>query len=292
MSKLSPPVTPLLSPTKARREAAQAQDWAHISSWLAKKYSPRPVPRFERNAETLAALLELVAANEAADREVELVRRAEREELGRYEGVRVQRGGGPWQDTLAALEDALDVQGKAVLNNLGEATILLGTLSSDAMVLGERIVELSHGKFEMDEQLRRVGELQSQLDGEAERMTTDIENIRSRVDEVEQEKIQQRTAQLLRETKQFTTKMEQYNERVAALERFDVSSPSISEVKTQEQRVKKLQARVETLSRQIAEFHGLSPDLEAARGEYQRAQGELQKLKRQREDMFQKMVNS
>jgi HAUS augmin-like complex subunit 1 len=289
MSNLSPPVTPLLSPTKARREAAQAKDWAHISAWLAKKYSPHPVPRFERNAETLAALLELVAVNEAADREVELVRRAEREELSGYEEY-FRKGGGPCREMLETLENTLDARGKAVVNELSEATILLGTLSSDPMVLGERIVELSQGKFEMDEQLRRVSGLQSQLEGEAKRMTADVENIRSRVDEVEQEKLQQQTAQLQRETKQFTTKMEQYSERVASLERFDVYSPSISEVKTQEQRVKKLQARVEVLNRQVAEYHDLPPDLEAARGEYQRAQGELQKLKRQREELFQKLV--
>jgi HAUS augmin-like complex subunit 1 len=292
MSHLSPPATPLLSPTKARREAAQAKDWAHISSWLAKKYSPHPVPRFERNAETLAALLELVAVNEAADREVELIQRAEGEELRRY-GEFFQTGGGPCQDMLEVLEDSLDTQGKDALNDLAEATILLGTLSSDSVVMGERIVELSCSKFEMEEQLRRVSDLQSQLEGEAKMMTTDIENIESRVDELKQENMQQRTAQLHRETKQFTTKMEQYSERVATLERFDVSSPSITEVKTQEQRVKKIQARVEALKRQVAEFHGLPPDLEAARGEYQRAQGELQKLKRQREELFQKMmVNS
>jgi HAUS augmin-like complex subunit 1 len=292
MSSHSPPITPLLSPTKARQEAAQAKDWLHVSSWLAKQYSPGSVPRFERNAETLAALLELVVANESAEREAELVRRAEREELGSYDVADSQRGRGLWQDMLGALQDTLDVQGNDILNDLGEATILLGTLSSDAMVLGERIVELSHGKFEMDEQICKVGELQSQLDGEVRRMTADIESIRARVDEAEQQKIQQRTAQLHRETKQFTSKLEQYRERVTSLERFDVSGPSISEVKTQEQRVKKLQARVNALNRQIAEFHGLPPDLEAAREEYQRAQGEMHRLKRQREDLFQKMVNS
>lgn len=290
MSNLSSPVSPLLSPTKARRDAAQAKDWVHISSWLTKKYSPQPVPRFERNDETLRTLLELVAVNEAADWEVELIQRAEGEELRRYEEF-YQRGGGPCRDALEALKDALDERGTNALDHLAEASNLLGTLSSDPVVMGERIVELSQGKFEMHEQLLRVSDLQSQLEREVETMKTDTENIKSRVDEAEQEDMQQRTAQLNRETKQFTTKMEQYNERVASLKRFEVSRPSISEVQKQEQRVKKGQARVKTSERQIAEFHGLPPDLEAARGEYQRAQGELQKLRRQRDEWFQQMVN-
>ncbi|ERF73458.1 hypothetical protein EPUS_04081 [Endocarpon pusillum Z07020] len=291
MSNLSLPFAPLLSPTKARRDAAEARDWAYVSSWLAKKYSPHPVPKFERNGETLRTLLELAAVNEAADREADLVHKAEEEELRTYENI-FQTREGPHRDVVEALEGGLDERGSKALHDLAEASVILGTLSTDPVMMGKRIMELSHEKFEMNEQLRRVNDLQSQLVREMESMRLDLENIESQVDEVAQEDMEQRTAQLNRETKQFSTKLEQYIERIASLEKFAIVSPSIAEVREQEQRVKKGQARVKALDRKIAEFHGLPPDLEIAKMEYKRAQGELQGLTRRRDELFEGMVES
>jgi HAUS augmin-like complex subunit 1 len=283
-------ISSLISPTKARRDAAQAKDWAYVSSWLTKKYHPRQVPRFERNTDTLKALLELAAVNEAADCEVELLQQAEKEELREYEEA--QKGErGPCREIVDALEDGLDEGGTHALRVLAEASVLLGTLSTDPVVIGERIIELSHDKFEMEEQLRRIGDLQSQLERDMATMKSSIENIHSQIDEAAQEDILQRTAQLNRETKQFTAKIGEYNERIAGLERYKITSPSIPEVKEQEQRVKKLQARVKAFERQIADFHGLPPDLEAARGEYKRAQIELHELTRRRDELFEGMVD-
>jgi HAUS augmin-like complex subunit 1 len=289
MNNLTSPISPLLSPTKARRDAAEAKDWADVSSWLATKYSPQPVPRFERNGETLRALLELIAVNEAADREVGLIQRAEEEELRRVEEAD-RSDVGPCRDMLGALEVSLNERGASALNDLAEASLLLGTLSPDPGVMGERIMELSKEKFEREQQFRRISDLQGQLEHEIETMKTNTEKIRSQVDEVAQEDMQQRTAQLNRETKQFTTKKVEYSERIAALERYTIESPNLSGLKIQEQLVKQAQARVKVLERQISEFHSLPPDLEAARGEYQRAVGELQDLRRRRDGSFQVMV--
>jgi hypothetical protein len=123
-----------------------------------------------------------------------------------------------------------------------------------------------------------------------ETMKTKTEKIQSQVDEVAQEDMQQRTAQMNRETKQFTTKKGEYNERIAALERFTIEGPNIPDLKIQERSVRTAQARVKALERQIAEFQGLPPDLDAARGENQRALGELQNLRRRRDGSFQVMV--
>lgn len=289
MNNLTSPISPLLSPTKARQDAAEAKDWADVSSWLATKYSPQPVPRFERNGEILRALLELIAVNEAADREVGLIQRAEEEELRRVEEA-YRSDVGPCRDMLGALEVSLNERGANALNDLAETSLLLGTLSPDPGVMGERIVELSKEKFEREEQFRRISGLQDQLEHEMETMKTNAEKIRSQVDEVAQEDMQQRTAQLNRETKQFTIKKAEYSERIAALERYTIESPNLSDLKIQEDLVRKAQARVKVLERQIAAFHSLPPDLEAAREEYQRAVGELQDLRRRRDGSFEVMV--
>lgn len=67
----------LFSPSKARQQRAQAQDWAQIDSWLSYKYSGRTVPTFERNDDTLKVLRELAMANERADEERNIQQRLE-----------------------------------------------------------------------------------------------------------------------------------------------------------------------------------------------------------------------
>jgi hypothetical protein len=62
----------LFSPSKARQQRALAQDWAHVDTWLSTQYGGR-IPSFERNDETLRELLSLVAANERAGEEDELM---------------------------------------------------------------------------------------------------------------------------------------------------------------------------------------------------------------------------
>lgn len=75
----------LFSPSKARQQQALAQDWIFVDSWLSKKYHPKPVPPFERNEDTLQALMTLVAFNERADEERVLVERVERMALRELE---------------------------------------------------------------------------------------------------------------------------------------------------------------------------------------------------------------
>lgn len=75
----------LFSPSKARQQQAQAKDWIFVDSWLSKKYHPKPVPSFERNEETLQALMTLVAFNERADEEQTLVDKVERQALNDLE---------------------------------------------------------------------------------------------------------------------------------------------------------------------------------------------------------------
>ena len=85
MDNLTP--SDLFSPSKARQQRAQAQDWAHIDSWLSYKYAGRTVPTFERNDETLKVLRELSMANERADDERTVMERLEREALKELDEV-------------------------------------------------------------------------------------------------------------------------------------------------------------------------------------------------------------
>lgn len=274
----------LISPTKARRDAAEAKDWAYVSTWLANKYHPQPVPRFEHNTDTLNVLLGLVGANEAADGEIDLIQRAQQAELSAYEEPQ-QRPAGPCRLILEALEEHLDERGRDALKDLAGASIALGTLSPDPIVMADRIIELSQEKYEMEEQRRRIDGLQRQLEKEMEGMRNGIESIQSQVDEVEQEDIQQRTLRLNQENKQLTIKAGEYNERIAGLERYKVTSPSIKEVRAMEQKIKHLQARVKKMEDVLSNFQGLPPDLGTAREIYQGAAKEFQSLLQQRDSL-------
>src|SRR4051812_16762721 len=80
MSHLAPQAA-IFSPSVARAAASTAKDWAYVDAWIKRQYvhlsNPDPnshnypsrPPTFERNADTLEALLALIAANEAADDE-------------------------------------------------------------------------------------------------------------------------------------------------------------------------------------------------------------------------------
>jgi hypothetical protein len=91
MDNLTP--SDLFSPSKARQQRAQAQDWAHIDTWLQYKYSGRTIPTFERNDETLKVLRELSMANERADEERTIQERLEREALKELDEVWLSEGG-------------------------------------------------------------------------------------------------------------------------------------------------------------------------------------------------------
>lgn len=73
--------TGLFSPSKARQQEAQAKDWQYIDTWLQQRYAPRQVPTFERNEDTLQALLTLAATNESAEERQYLVTAVEKAAL-------------------------------------------------------------------------------------------------------------------------------------------------------------------------------------------------------------------
>ena len=77
------------SPSKAKQQRAQAQDWQHVDTWLASKFQGRSIPQFERNDDTLKALLALVAANEKADEERDLLWNVQKEALSELHARKV-----------------------------------------------------------------------------------------------------------------------------------------------------------------------------------------------------------
>jgi HAUS augmin-like complex subunit 1 len=277
---------PLISPSKARRDAEEARDWAYVTSRLAKKYAPQPVPRFERNEDVLQSLLALVAANDVADEEQELLHGAREEELERYDESQISAVEDPIQGLLNEVEASLDEKGVNALRDLAEAGLLMGALKTDSATLGARILEIEKDEFEAAGRLRGVEAVQAYLERETELLERDTNSLREREDEGVTETLRQQTTQYNRDTKQVGMKLVEYKDRIAALERAKMAGPPLEHVKADEQEVLALQARVKGLEKQLADYQGLPPDLDAAREEYQRSQRELQGLTRRRDELF------
>jgi HAUS augmin-like complex subunit 1 len=277
---------PLISPSKARRDAEQARDWAYVTSWLAKKYAPQPVPRFERNEDVLQSLLALVTANDAADGELELLHRAREEELERYDESQINAVEDPIQGLLTEVEASLDEKGVNALRDLAEASLLVGALKTDSATLEARILEMEKDEFDAAGRLRCAEAVQAYLETEMAMLERETNSLREREDEGVTESLRQQTTQYSRDTKQVGMKLVEYKDRIAALERAKVAGPQLEDLKADEKEVLALQARVKGLEKQLADYQGLPPDLEAAREEYQRSQRELQGLTRRRDALF------
>ena len=124
----------VFSPAVAKKNAIAQKDWAYVDQFLAARFAPDPVPRFERNPETLKALLAIVAANEAADEAALLERRVKEKALAELtardaaiEETRRSRG----EPLLVAVEDQLTDDGRRCLNSVALLSVALASPSVD-----------------------------------------------------------------------------------------------------------------------------------------------------------------
>ncbi|EXJ94724.1 hypothetical protein A1O1_03121 [Capronia coronata CBS 617.96] len=106
------------------------------------------------------------------------------------------------------------------------------------------------------------------------------------------------TLQHQREIKQLALKCEEYQDRIASLERQLAASSafhangtqrSVAEALAKQDALQTKKAKISALETKIRAFHGLPPDLEASRAEVHRAQTELDALKVKRDALFERM---
>ncbi|PGH26590.1 hypothetical protein AJ80_01719 [Polytolypa hystricis UAMH7299] len=285
-------VSALMSPSKARQAASQAKDWAYVTNWLQRKYSPNPVPLFERNEDTLKALLTLAAANDAADEEEELLHRARNETIRTLKAQEKVGSGSP-AELLGKVEVNLDDKGTKFLNDLAEAAVMLGSLTPDAQDLGHAIADMTREEFDTAEQIRKVESLQTYLEKE-------LVTLRSRQGELKQEDVYEtpadlpaQTAEWIRGTKMLDAKIAEYEDRIVALDRAGpIRGPRIEELMAEEESVLRLREHVKSLEGRVKMFHGLPPDIQESKLEYERVESELRGMVQRRDGMFEGLLDS
>ncbi|KAK3906255.1 hypothetical protein C8A05DRAFT_11989 [Staphylotrichum tortipilum] len=171
----------IFSPSVARAAASAAKDWSYIDSWLQRKFPGRGPPPFERNADTLRALLALASANEAADEERALVARLEAETLDQLraqedaQDAQHQNTTTPPAATLhsareailTSLESSLTREGQTALTSLAALALQTNIPLPTPTALGAELISLSTETLALDQTTARVHTLTSHLAREA-----------------------------------------------------------------------------------------------------------------------------
>ncbi|KAL1956183.1 hypothetical protein VTO42DRAFT_7530 [Malbranchea cinnamomea] len=285
------PIDPsVLSPSKARQAASQARDWAFIMSWLKSKYSPNPVPQFERNEDTLKVLLNLAAANDAADEEEELLHRARLETIQSFKSREWNRSD-PSIELVDGIEASLDHQGSTLLEDLAQASVVLGALNPTVTDLGCGIADLTREEFDVAENIRRLETMQAYLGQELECLNAQVQDLCDEELYDIPADLPVQTDEWLRGAKLLSAKVKEYHNRLASLQRIpEPKGPRIEELVAEEKNVIKLRERVKGLESRLRMFHGLPPNVKEARLQHERLSGEYRELVQKRDYLFEDMV--
>ncbi|KAK0714337.1 hypothetical protein B0T21DRAFT_375685 [Apiosordaria backusii] len=315
--------TAIFSPSVARAAASAAKDWSYIDSWLARKFpSNRPPPPFERNADTLKALLALAAANEAADEERALLFRLESETLSQ-----LQKQQPPKDDLLTttresiltSLEDSLAREGSTALTSLAQLSLQLNSSPfPNPVSLASDLLSLQSQLAELEQTLARIDILTSYISSESESLSKLSSEIDARPrpssshSDDDNGNHDNSSASNSTKTKGYHPHPSLAKSNLAAQRRIrtlstriqelsahaspnlstenDNKGVSIQDIHAQEQAYLELLQQKKELDAQLAGFAGLPHDIDAAREELENLRIELRRTTERRDSVFEGLV--
>ncbi|CAN9118884.1 unnamed protein product [Alternaria alternata] len=296
MDNLTP--SDLFSPSKARQQRAQAQDWAHIDSWLSYKYAGRTVPTFERNDETLKVLRELSMANERADDERTVMERLEREALKELDEVQRNEDD---EQILSSLKASLTPEGEQALDALASTAVALNAPAANPETIAHALIQHTTASQSLTNQLAHIHTLQNYLDKQQILLRTQLHELQTNPAFATPSSLQRQTTEQTRQVKHLRTKIREHEDKLSSLQSSQSrnmtpgsknigSAEAITDMLEQQKVLDELRERVEGLERQVAEFGGLPADKEAARKEVGKLEVRLDELRRSRDELFEGMV--
>ncbi|KAK8084571.1 hypothetical protein PG997_005842 [Apiospora hydei] len=303
------PQTAIFSPSVARAAASAAKDWSYVDNWLRTKYAARSVPKFERNPDTLRALLALASHNEAVDEErdqlaqleaaalnevkaadaaKETLRQGQQQQQQHQQGV--LRGELVADDILDAIEEGLTREGRTALDAMARMAVELGMAFPTSEALGTRYVDLQAKVFELEQTLDRVALLQKYLERESQAMDNFIHEIRGQEYRPAADLAKQ-NLDLQRQIKTMSAKLPEIGQHIAALEKsVAIPSLTVEDVKRDEDAYLDLLTTKKELDARVKTFAGLPPDVEAARVELEALRTQLRDATARRDTVFEGLV--
>ncbi|RMJ17921.1 hypothetical protein BHE90_006208 [Fusarium euwallaceae] len=283
----------IFSPSVARIAASTARDWSYVDAWLSSKFHPRPVPPFERNNDTLKALLALASTNEAADEERSLLAKSEAaalQELKESES-KASNGTRPLREGLLdAVQHNLPADGHTALDAMAHMALQLGVAFPEPETLGRRMCELQSTIYDTEQMKARVEILHQHIDAEAARINDLLRELQS--DDYQPPiTLAKQNLDMQRKVKALSAKLPELQDRVAALAaNTDSSHPTIADLARDEQEYLAVLARKKELDLQLASFQGLPSNPDMARSELEDLRGQLRSITSQRDAVFEGLV--
>lgn len=275
----------------------EARDWSVVDSWLASQFPGRQPPPFERNADTLKALLALIAFNEAASEDDRLLARIDGEVLG---GVRntLNSEEQPDAPNLAAMRDSLlDIveqelpkEGKLALGSLTAMSLSANIALPEPQQLGAAIINMQVAAFEVEQMAARSQALDRQI-------CSEITHAREALAMIESENysvpdgLGKRNMELQRAVKAMAAQAPEFEKRIAALKGASASSEyTVHDILQEEQDYLTLVESRKELEKRTSAFRGLPSDPDLARSELRAYRQELQGITSKRDAAFQGLV--
>jgi HAUS augmin-like complex subunit 1 len=285
MAHLSP--SAIFSPSVARQQLAAAKDWNYIDSWLSTKFNGKTPPPFERNNDTLKALLALTALNETADEERDLLARVEAKAL---QDLQAREEVDPNAQLLISIEESLTREGQTSLEALSTMSVTLNRPIPDVEKLGRSIIDLQVSASDLDQASERVSVLETHLNNELQTINALIKDLQSDAYQPSSD-LPKQAIDYQRKTKALVSKLPELKDRVSSLSAsLGNSKVTVQDVQAVENKFQHLLAVVKDLEIQVKSYHGLPQDTDLARFELESVRGELQDLTRQRDSMFEGLV--
>jgi HAUS augmin-like complex subunit 1 len=277
----------IFSPTLARQALATTKDWNYVDAWLSRHFAPGSPPAFERNADTLRALLALAAVNESVDEENDLLSKADARCLAE---LRQNSEPNVRSDLLGSLESNLTADGKKALDALSETAAALNLPFGDTEQMATRIMNLQSTAFNLEQIGARIDVLLKHMQRELQLGTSFLH-------ELNDDKYQsppgmgKQTMEYQRKTKLLAAKLPELRERISALAACEsTGKPTIQDIGVEEKEFRSIQVLVKDLEGQLKSYHGLPHDTDLARLELETLRAELTALKKERDGMFEGLV--
>lgn len=282
-----PSTSTIFSPTLARQALATTKDWNYIDAWLSRHFAPGSPPAFERNADTLRALLALAAVNESVDEENDLLSKADARCLSELRrNVELDARG----DLLGSLESNLTTEGKKGLDALSETAAAINLPIGDTEQMATRIMNLHSTTFSLEQIGARIDVLIDHLQRELDLGTSFLQ-------ELDSDKYQsppnlgKQTTEFQRKTKLLTAKLPELRERISTLAACEgTARPTVQDIGAEEKEFRSIEVLVKDLEGQLKSYHGLPHDTDLARLELETLRAELMALKKERDGMFEGLV--
>ncbi|RMZ06077.1 hypothetical protein D0864_02333 [Hortaea werneckii] len=273
--------TALFSPSKARAQQAQAKDWASVDAWLGKKYGKR-IPTFERNDETLQALLTLATANEGADEQRSLIDKVEKQAL-HASPKRTPEDEGLYQELL----ESLDAQAAECLDSLSGSFAALG--ASNILEAASKVCSLQDDQFTASEQIKRAESQYNNLRQEHSRLRNILHALQNGEFTAPAD-LPQQTSEWARNAKHLRAKLAEYDERLSAIRNASGVNSLLEIVSTKSRENQKQRMEFREREVELSAFDSLPSDPRAARAELDEARANLRRLTARRDALFEDML--